>query len=139
RYYSNVQFWIEDFENATYKLTHSTRSTTDLIVESDNSNHNRYTRILLTENANFWAAYTNQALSFQDGTEGYLEVDYYNTNKLVTGLIAATSDGSTDTHINIAMRPQDASDVHWKKMYNDLKELVQASQGVEFLQWFEAT
>lgn len=138
-YYSNVQFWIEDFEDPSYKLTHSTNSTTDLIPEYDSSGQNRYARILLTENANYWAAYTNQALSFPIGTEVYLEVDYYNTNKIVTGLVAAKSDGSTQTHINIAMQAQDPSTVQWKKIYIDLKELVGASGGVEFLQWFEAS
>lgn len=138
KYYSNVQFWIEDFENATFKLNHTSQSSATLIIESETNGLNKYGRVLLNSSASNWEAYTNQALSFPQGSEVYLEVDYYNTNKIVTGLIAAKADGTTEDHINISMNAQDPSEVVWKKIYIDLKELIINTQGVEFVQTLQA-
>lgn len=138
KYYSNAQFWIEDFENATFKLNHTSESSATLIIESETNGLNKYGRVLLNSSASNWEAYTNQALSFPQGSDVYLEVDYYNTNKIVTGIIAAKADGTTEDHINISMKAQDPSEVVWKKIYIDLKELIITSQGVEFVQTLQA-
>ena len=72
------------------------------------------------------------------GQDVYLEVDYYNTNDIVTGIIAEKSDGTIFQQINIQMNEQEEGSVVWKKIYIDLKELVGESQGVYFSQSFQA-
>lgn len=139
QYNASTDFWIEDFENATFKLTHDNPSPATLIIESAPNGLNKYGRVLMNSSANLWAAYTSEALDFPSGSEIYLEVDYYNTNKLVTGLIAIQADGSNANNVNIAMNAQSADNIKWKKIYIDLRELVNASGGVSFLQSFRAT
>ena len=134
----HLQFWIEDFENATFQLNEGNPSLASLIVETNANNTNRYGRVYLNEIQNTWSAYTTQELAFPLGSDVYLEVDYYNTNNLVTGLIAVKPNGSTENNINIQMNQQSAESVVWKKIYIDLKELVGLSGGTGFLQSFQA-
>lgn len=138
RYKTNAQFWIEDFENATYKLNEGNPSPASLIVESNENNSNRYGRVFLNASQNAWYAYTTEELAFATGADVYLEIDYYNTNDIVTGLLANKSNGTNENHINIQMNQQTDADVVWKKIYIDLKELVNLSGGIGFLQTFQA-
>ncbi len=136
-YASNVKFWIEDFESATMALSSGSPSPASITQAGDANN--TYGRVVLNASQNQWAAYTNQALSFPTGTSVYLEVDYHNTAKIITGMIALKQDGSQETHTNIAMNAQDPAEVVWKKIYIDLQEIVGYSGGIEFLQTLQAT
>jgi hypothetical protein len=136
-YASSTKFWIEDFESSTMALNSGNPSPASITQVSDANN--TYGRVVLNASQNQWAAYTNQALSFPIGSSVYLEVDYHNTAKIVTGMIALKQDGSQQTHLNIAMNAQDPAKVVWKKIYIDLQEIVGYSGGLEFLQTFQAT
>lgn len=138
RYKANVQFWIEDFENATFKLSEGNPSPASLVVESNSNNTNRYGRVFLNASQNAWAAYTTEELVFPVGTDVYLEIDYLNTNNVVTGLLINKADGTSENNINIQMNQQADGEAIWKKIYIDLKELVNVSGGTGFLQTFQA-
>ena len=63
---------------------------------------------------------------------------YWNTNNVVTGLIAISPSG-TLPNPHITLQTQDSSTVVWKKIYLDLREMVGASaNGAYFEQSFEA-
>jgi len=139
KYSSSTQFWIEDFEGATDSIDEGNPSPASLIKETESSGLNSYGRVLLNSSQNEWNAFTNQALSFSTGSEVYLEIDYYTTNRLTTGLIAIKSDNSRETHINVSLNPQDGASVVWKKIYIELSEIIGFSGGESFLQTFQAT
>jgi hypothetical protein len=131
RYYTTTKFWIEDFESATVKIeTNETTSTADLIRESLSSISisGSYGKISLSSTENSWTGYTEGIVLPKNGKEIYLEIDYHNTNSLLTGVRAIDEDAITTTdHPNIALNAQDASTVKWKKIYIDLKEIVSYS------------
>lgn len=138
-YKDATKFWIEDFEGATIKIQEGNPSPASILVQSNDNNTNQYGRVLLNASQNAWAAYTTDELSFPLGTDVYLEVDYYNTNSLVTGLLINKTDGSSTNNLNIQLNSQSAAEVKWKKIYIELKEVVNASQGIGFLQTFQAS
>lgn len=136
KYKDAAKFWIEDFEG-TLKIVEGNPSPASLLVESNNGN--KYGRVLLNASQNAWNAYTNDELAFPIGTDVYLEIDYYNTNDIVTGLLINKVDGSISNNLNIQMNAQADSEVKWKKIYIELKEVVNSSQGIGFLQTFQAS
>ncbi|MEY4573832.1 MAG: hypothetical protein RLZ10_3138 [Bacteroidota bacterium] len=145
KYKGVTQFWIEDFEdplNLSIEVDQNTSAikstpTSNLNLESFNGNF--YGDIQLNAVDSSWIASTQQQLSIQKGREAYLEVDYYNTNSVVTGLIYVKPDNSTVYNPNITLQSQSLENVRWKKMYIDLKELIGFSpNGSNFLQSFIA-
>jgi hypothetical protein len=95
--------------------------------------------VLLNQTDTSWVAYTTEQLQFIKGKEVYLELDYYNTNSLITGLIYVEQDGTTTNNINIELNPQEEANVKWKKIYIDLKELIGNSpSGCNYLQSFQS-
>ncbi len=138
RYKVSTQFWIEDFQGSSPKLNAGNPSPASLVVESDPNNSNKYGRVFLNETQNAWAAYTNDELSFSNSKHVYLEVDCLNTNEVVTGLIINSSNGSSENHSNISLPRQSPGEAVWKKVYIDLTELINVSQGIGFLQSFQA-
>lgn len=138
RYKTNAQFWIEDFEGASPNISEENSSQASMIFENEPNNTNTYGRVYLNSAQSTWLAYTDPAIQLLAGQDVYLEVDYYNTNDIVTGIIAEKSDGTIFQQINIQMNEQEEGSVVWKKIYIDLKELVGESQGVYFSQSFQA-
>lgn len=143
-YYSdNCTFWIEDFEDASIKiLTDDLLSSGTLKPENDPGilkYGNYYGHININETDSTWFGYTNPPTSLpKGGAEVYLEIDYMNTNSLLTGLLAVSSTG-TKNNPNIQLNPQDASTMVWKKIYIDLKELVSSSLTADsFSHYFHA-
>ena len=136
-YNSNVKFWIEDFEDATIKIENDPISKVQIHSGDDPSvlkYGNFYGRVTLNASDSLWFGYTNGHLILpKGGKEVYLEIDYYNTNSLTTGLIAETSLDSKN-NINIQLNKQDISTIQWKKIYIDLKELVSYSTSAEFFE-----
>lgn len=139
-YYSTVQFAIEDFESIDMHIVSDALSQTDMIQITDPTNSsNKIGRVLLDDMTNKWVAYWDESLFLSSGNEVYLEFDYYNSNEINTGMIAVKNDGSTEVIDNITVSAQKNSEIRWKKIYIDLKELVRNSGGIEFLQTFQAT
>lgn len=129
-YVDNAQFIIEDFEGANIKLendpnTSSANFTLDN-VDLQSFNGNAYARVGLNSTDSNWVAYTTFNSFLPKGKEVYLEIDYYNTISVTTGLIAIAPSGIV-RNVNIQLNKQDPSKVKWKKMYINLRELIGAS------------
>ena len=129
RYVSVTKFWIEDFEDPAVKIITDPNSQTALSQGSDPlilEYGNNYGEVNLNLTDSTWVAFTEQLPFIQIGKEVYLEIDYYNTNALITGLIAI-SPSSVINNQNVQLNPQDPASVKWKKIYIDLKEVVSNS------------
>lgn len=144
RYKSTLQFWKEDFEGA-FKIEDDPNSQTNITPSADPAiiqpfNGNQFGRVTLSSAANTWIAYTNNnsPLNLPKGAEVYLEIDYHNTNRVTTGLLAVAPSGTIDNP-NIQLNPQEGTGVEWKKIYIDLREIISASAiGAYFQLSFQA-
>lgn len=146
KYKSITQFWIEDFEDPlNVKIDVDQNTSAILSIPTSNQNlqpfnGNFYGKINLNETDSSWIASTRDQLSIQKGKEAYLEIDYYNTNSLLTGVLYVNPDNSTTNNPHITITPQDISSIRWKKIYIDLKELIGYSpNGSNILQSLIAT
>jgi len=144
RYYSTVKFWIEDFGSPSQvKIDTDNLSNASLVLDNDPmiamSVGNDYGHIHLTASDSLWIGYTNENTVLpKSGSEVYMEIDYRNSNSVLTGVIAVSSSGIKDNP-NISLNAQDASSMKWKKIYIDLKEIVSFSTSAEyFKQYFRA-
>lgn len=147
QYYSGVKFWIEDFEDPTFDIADGTstlatiqRISSDPILDPF-INEGGFGRISLDATNNFWIGSTiannNGTLNMNlpKGQEVYLEIDYHNTNRLTTGVLAIGSDGAAVDNTNIRLNPQDDGSVKWKKIYIDLREVVSASTSASYFEF----
>ena len=143
RYKTNCQFWIEDFDAAGNKITDDEPSvepnmdnTTDASILDPAINGNAFGRISLSSSTvNTWVGYSsnNEELYLPRGQDVYLEIDYHNTNRITTGLLAVSPSGTIDNP-NIQLNPQDEADVEWKKIYIELREIISASASGAYFQ-----
>ena len=137
RYNSITKFWIEDFEDATIKIENNSESKVQIHSGDDKmilKYGNYYGGITLTEKDSVWLAKTNGHLVLpKSGKEVYLEIDYYNTASLLTGVLACNSSNSIDNP-NIQLNKQDILSVGWKKIYIDLKELISYSTTADYFE-----
>lgn len=131
RYKASTDFWIEDFDGATNTIESDPNSLTTHSASSDPQiieplNGNAFCRITLDATNDTWIGYSLTALSIPRGEEVYLEIDYYNTNRVTTGLLAVSQSGTLDNP-NIQLNPQEADEIEWKKIYIDLREIISGS------------
>ncbi|MES2588314.1 MAG: hypothetical protein V4622_04985 [Bacteroidota bacterium] len=130
KYKDGTKFWIEDFEDASLKIVDDVNSNAFLVRESDPlilKYGNAYGHVPLTTSDSLWRGLTTSNLNLpKGGAEVYLEIDFMNTNSVLTGVIAYDANGSKDNP-NIQLNPQDASTMVWKKIYIDLHEIVSFS------------
>lgn len=138
RYYANTEFWIEDFENSTVKLVKDASvSTAEMTVESNSSigPWGNYGHIVLNSTESLWVGVTDPLSLPKSGAEVYLEFNYKNTNSILTGMIEMQSGGSQVDHGGFTASAQ-TSDVKWKKIYIDLKDVVSNTpNGVSYKQY----
>jgi hypothetical protein len=144
QYYSSVQFWIEDFEDASFQITDDP-NTSAANLDTDNLdlqwfNGNSYGKVILNAEDSTWIAFTSEPyMVLPKGKECYLEIDYKVTNSVTTGLIYVTT-GSTTNNVNIRLNAQKPEIAVWKKIYIDLRELIGNSpSGSVFSQSFVAS
>jgi hypothetical protein len=141
KYYTNTKFWIENFEDAGIKLQTSTGFSPILTTASDPSilkYGQRYGWIHLTKSDSIWMGTTTKMSLPQYGSEVYLEIDYMNTNRLLTGVNAYGS-LAFRANPNIQLNAQKDSEKKWKKIYIDLKEIISYSTNYTlFEQYLEA-
>lgn len=126
-YKNRTKFWIEDFEDAAMKLENDQNHSVKLVPDSDPLHlkyGNFYGHVNLTSSDSIWKASTlGQLVLPKLGKEVYLEVDYKNTNSLITGILAV-SPSNTYSNTNVQMNKQSKENAVWKKIYIDLKEPV---------------
>jgi len=145
-YYEEVKFFVEDFEDGggvliadgNSSLASLERISAGPLLDPSVTQGN-FGRITLTETEDLYVGSTifnNGTLNMDlpSGTEVYLEIDYHNTNSLVTGVIAV--DGSTSTdNPNVRINGQDASTIRWKKIYIDLRDIVSGSPNADYFEF----
>lgn len=141
-YKDAAQFSIFDFESASTGFTDDANSLALMGKGNDPTIlkwGNFYGIINLNTTDSTYVGYTTNDQNLQQGQEVYLEIDYYNTNGLVTGVLATSSTAGTVNNVNIQLNPQDPSTVKWKKIYIDLKEIISNSpSGAQFRQSLQA-
>lgn len=141
-YVDNLNFWIEDFEDASIKIQDDPNtSLASMFITSDNltpfSGFN-YGKVILNELDSVWVANTTEQLSIPKNKPCFMEVDYYNTNTFVQGFLALNLNGN-NYQDNAGFNEQSFSAVKWKKMYIELSELIGNSiNGSNFVQTFKA-
>ena len=140
RYKTMTKFWIENFDDSfNFKFETDVNSMASLIYGNDPQYlkwGTGYGLINLTPTDSTFLAYTkdsqNQTFStWPKGQEIYLEIDYINTNSLVTGLIELSSQAITN-HPNIQLNGQNIGAQVWKKIYIDLREIVSGTPTAEY-------
>ena len=141
-YVDNLNFWIEDFEDASIKIQDDPNSSmASLFVSSDNLtpfNGFNYGKVVLTETDSVWVANTTEQLSIPKNKPCFIEVDYFNTNTFVQGFLALSLNGNFYQD-NAGFNEQTFNAVKWKKMYIELTELIGNSiNGSNFVQTFKA-
>jgi len=126
KYFSQLNFWIEDFEDAAVKIESSIYSKTDLFKDNDPAilkYGNFYGRVDLNPTDSIWDAITSELWNIPKGRDVYIEIDYYNTNSLLTG-IKAINNAGFNANIHVLLNPQELSQIVWKKIYIDIREIV---------------
>lgn len=130
-YYSTCKFWIEDFEQAGIKFETDPTSNAALerLLHSESDLYGQYYgHVSLTSSDSLWTGYTSGEMILpKGGAEVYLEVDYKNTNQILTGVIGFLNTGNIKDNPNIRMNQQPVGAVVWKKIYIDIKEIVSNS------------
>lgn len=131
KYYNTTQVWYEDFEDASLQMESSGLSQVD-IIKSNNPNiltprnGNFFGYVALNSEINLWDATTTPDWALNPNNEAYLEIDFYNTNSIQTGIRSVGPLGiNTFQHVLIVAQKSDQ--VVWKKMYIELKPFLAAS------------
>lgn len=142
QYVTITNFIKEDFEgtNVSFENDPNTSSASFLLdnFQVQPFNGNYYARVQLNAMDSMWVAYTTFNSYIPKGKEVFLEMDYYTTVPILTGLISISPSGIIRSP-NIQVNKQDTSQVKWKKIYIELKELIGASAtGSYFDHSFEA-
>jgi hypothetical protein len=136
-YYEGLQCWKEDFTANTFAIETIEPSNTVLMLGNDPdisiSPNNQYGRIHFTTSDSLWLAHTIDNLDLPSSQEVYLEIDYRNTNNLLTGVLALTNSGAEENPY-ILLNAQDPSTVRWKKIYIDLQEIISYSTSANAFQ-----
>jgi hypothetical protein len=143
KYKTITNFKIYDFEQTNTLLEDDPNYSLAKVqfgnIDLQSFNGNYYAKVILNQKDSVWKAYTTEQMQFTKGKEVYLEIDYYNSNSMLTGLIFVNNDGSVTNHPNIQLNAQNESNLSWKKIYIDLKELIaSAPNGSNYLQSFQA-
>lgn len=141
-YKSFTNFWVEDFEDINNSIENDPNTSLATLQLSNENlaefNGNFCGKVVLNENDTTWVANTTDQLAIPKGSECYLEIDYYVTNDLYTGLLYVSPDATTN-NVNIRLNGQEPDVAVWKKIYIELKELISASpNNTQFLQTFTA-
>jgi hypothetical protein len=125
RYFSDLTFLIEDFESPAIQFEYANQSTVQFTREDDPEIlqwGGYYGSIVLNEVDTLFSARTTfgEVLPKQ-GAEVYLEMDYLNTNSMLTGVLSF-GNGTFFEDPNIQLNPQENPE--WKHIYIELKELI---------------
>lgn len=126
RYYKETKFLIEDFENAILKVQTDGSSQASIVKANDPDIlqwGNSYGAIHLNPTDSVFVGYTNFLKNLpKQGAEVYLEMDYMNSNSMMTSVISYSATSFNDD-IHIQLNPQQEPAV-WKHIYLDLKEII---------------
>jgi hypothetical protein len=131
KYYSTTQVWYEDFEDAALQIQSTGFAATNMVKSNDPSilterNGNFFGFVELNSDAVIWDALTTADWSLVPNRPAYIEIDFYNTNSLQTGIRALGPLG-LNTWQHVLIVPQRPENLSWRKMYIDIQPFVAAS------------
>lgn len=139
RYSSITQFsFVEDFESASIKFTTDVNSnaTINQVPHTDPGKTGYCGHIALNQTDSLWTGTTHDGMQLpKQGAEVFLEIEYKNTNDILTGVLAITLPGTVKTHPYIRLNKQTGTPV-WKKTYINLKEIVSYSTDADYFEQF---
>ncbi len=125
RYYDNIQFLIEDFENPAPKLIADENSVAQIVRGSDSEYlewGNFFGRIDLNDQDSIFFGYTNFGYNLpKQNREVYMELDFMNTNTIATSVISFSA---TSFYDDIHMQLMPREEEEWRHIYLDLREIV---------------
>lgn len=127
QYYDELEFFVEDFEDPLNTTVETSGVGNASIVSTNEPNVVKYGNycghIALNNSDSLFIGFTNVngGLNLPQGADVFLEIDYYNTNPLLTTVLGIT-DGVVDEEPHIQLNAQ--TNPVWKKIYIDLKEIV---------------
>jgi hypothetical protein len=125
RYYKETKFLIEDFENPAINIETDGVSAAQLQIANDPAIlkwGNFYGSIELNDIDSLYVGYTIFSTNLpKQGDEVYLEMDYMNSNSLLTSVLSYSPTTFHDD-IHIQLNPQ--ANPEWKKIYLDLREII---------------
>lgn len=131
KYFSICNFkFVEDFESASMKFITDTLSTANIIqvahTDPGRTGHCGY--IALNQTDTMWLGNSHADMVLPKGSaEVYLEIEYKNTNRMITGVLGIKLPNTVTVNPNIQLNDQKEGSEVWKKMYIDLKEIVSSS------------
>ena len=82
--------------------------------------------IIVSKNKPAWQGKTTTNSSLPQGKNIYLELDYLNTTNLLTGVYISNNSGIS-YNPNVTLNSQIKSNLKWKKVYIDLRQMVSYS------------
>ncbi|MEJ6777758.1 MAG: hypothetical protein QNK85_10650 [Crocinitomicaceae bacterium] len=145
-YATSTEFWIENFESSSNEFVDGNTTLSSLVSSSDPAildstiNESQFGRISLNSTDNLYVGSTDVyglsgiPIDLPKGVDCYLEIDYHNTADITTGILAISA---TDVLINplVRINKQFESEVEWKKIYIDLREVVSGSTSADYFEF----
>ena len=139
RYSSITQFpFVEDFESASIKFTTDPNANAVItqVPHTDPGKTGYCGHVALNQADSLWTGTTHDAMQLpKQGAEVFLEIEYKNTNDILTGVLAITLPGTVRTHPYIRLNKQLGTPV-WKKTYINLKQIVSYSVEADYFEQF---
>ena len=128
-YASSTTFHIEDFESNSVTIEKDASVSSpnlNLQVENEPSiaQWGRYGHLALDATNNLWIGVLPALGLPKGGRQVYLEVDYRSTNTILTGMLEYQVSGNIIDHDGYSIARQTTSDLKWKKIYIDLRDVV---------------
>lgn len=133
RYFSNLNFLLEDFESPSMQLDVAEESLATLGRDNDPEFlqwGNRYGKVELNEIDSIITFMTTfETVLPKLATKVYLEFDYLNTNSMLTSIVSHGNGQFYDDPFLIAA-PQEEGKAKWKHAYYNLEKVVSFRQTV---------
>lgn len=142
-YASTTSFHIEDFESNSVTIQKDASvSSPNLEMQVENNSSigpwGRYGHLALDGTNSLWIGVLPALALPKGGSPVYLEVDYRSTNSILTGMLEYQVGGAIIDHDGYSIARQTASDLKWKKIYIDLKDVVSNTpSGIAYKQYLK--
>lgn len=139
-YIEAAEFWLEDFEDPSIKLSKDFNSDKGFqVIDSVNDSRvfeRKYCgKVELNETENYFRVVTNQLTDLPVGKDVFLELDYLNNNTLLIGVVVSTSSGE-DYYPFVRLNPSDKNLNNWNKVYLQLNENISSFPNASYYKIF---
>ena len=145
-YSASTKFWIENFESSSNQFVDGNATLSSLVSSNDPSiidpsiNESYFGRISLNNIDNMYIGSSDvfgisgTPIGLPKGKDCYLEIDYHNTADITTGILALSSTDGINNPL-VTLNRQFESEVEWKKIYIELREVVSGSTSAQYFEF----